>query len=59
MTDDEKVAFALGYLRGISAVLWSLDSDKTPVQFSADDAAFYDQQVDVIASHVFVDKEGA
>ena len=57
MTEDQKLAHAIGYLRGISAILWNLDKRDSPVQFSVDDAAFYDEQVDVIAKHVFIGKE--
>ncbi len=49
MTDEQKRAFAIGYLRGISTILWSLDRSDSPVRFIADDAAYYDQQVDVVA----------
>lgn len=53
MTDDQRLAHAIGYLRGISAILWNLDGEKRNVDFSVDDAAFYDEQVDVIAKAVF------
>lgn len=49
MTDNEKVAFAIGYLRGISPILWSLDKPDAPVAVCTEEAAYYDQQVDVIA----------
>lgn len=52
MTDDQKTAHAIGYLRGISAVLWNLDGEKRNVDFSTEEAAYYDQQVDVLAKAV-------
>lgn len=57
MTDDQKVAHAIGYLRGISAILWNLDGEKRNVDFSIEDAAYYDKQVDVLA-HALFGKEG-
>ena len=57
MTDDQKVAHAIGYLRGISVILWNLDGEKRNVDFSDADAAYYDQQVDVLA-HALFGKEG-
>lgn len=62
MTDKElmrkvsKQAFAIGYLRGLSALLWNLDHDTNPVSFSAEEAAYYDGQVDVLA-HALMGKE--
>lgn len=56
MTDSEwkdlvrevsKQAHAVGYLRGISALLWNMGENNS-VQLSADEAAYYDQQVDVL-----------
>lgn len=52
MTDDQKLAHAIGYLRGISAILWNLDGEKHNVDFSIEEAAYYDAQVDVIAKAV-------
>lgn len=49
MTDDQKAAHAIGYLRGISAILWNLDGEKRNVDFSTEEAAYYDKQVDVLA----------
>lgn len=57
MTDDQKTAHAIGYLRGISAVLWSLDRPDAPVQFSAEEAAYFDAQVDVLAKAVLGKEE--
>ena len=56
MTDDQKLAHAIGYLRGISAILWNLDGEERNVDFSIEEAAYYDTQVDVIAEAVL--KEG-
>ena len=53
MTDDQRVAHAIGYLRGVSAILWNLDGDKKSIDFSADDAAYYDSQVEVLAKALF------
>lgn len=58
MTEKEKQAFAIGYLRGISALLWNLEEGRG-VQLSADDAAFYDEQVDVLAHALLGGKEDA
>lgn len=52
MTDEQKVAHAIGYLRGLSAILWNLDGEKRNVDFSCEEAAYYDMQVDVIARAV-------
>ena len=57
MTDDQKVAHAIGYLRGISAILWNLDGEKRNVDFSIEEAEYYDKQVDVLA-HALFGKEG-
>lgn len=56
MNDDQKAAHAIGYLRGISALLWNMDNDGGRVSFSAEEAAYYDGQVDVLA-HALLDKE--
>ena len=56
MTDDQKVAHAIGYLRGLSAILWNLDGEKRNIDFSVEEAAYYDQQVDVLAKAIL--KEG-
>lgn len=56
MTDEQKLAHAIGYLRGISAILWNLDGEKHNVDFSIEEAAYYDTQVNVIAEAVL--KEG-
>ncbi len=56
MTDDQKTAHAIGYLRGISAILWNLDGEKRNINFSCEEAAYYDGQVDVLAKAVL--KEG-
>ena len=56
MTDEQKLAHAIGYLRGISAILWNLDGEKRNVDFSVDEAAYYDMQVDVLARAIL--KEG-
>lgn len=53
MTDEQKVAHAIGYLRGISAILWNLDGEKRNVDFSIEEAAYYDKQVDVLAEMFF------
>ena len=57
MTDDQKLAHAIGYLRGISAILWNLDGEKRNVDFSIEEFAYYDAQVDVLAKAVL--KEGS
>lgn len=56
MTDDQKVAHAIGYLRGISAVMWNLEGEKRNLDISAEEAAYYDQQIDVLA-HALLEKE--
>lgn len=53
MTEREKAARAIGYLEGISAVLWSLDSDKVPVPFCAESAAYYDECVETLRKAIF------
>ena len=53
MTDREKAARAIGYLEGMSSVLWSLDRSDTPVQVCTEAAAFYDQQVEVLRKELF------
>lgn len=53
MTEREKAARAIGYLEGMSSVLWSLDRSDTPVQVCAEAAAFYDQQVEVLCKELF------
>lgn len=53
---DKKLAYAIGYLRGISAILWNLNGEKGNIEFAAEEAAHYDHQVDVLAREVF--KEG-
>jgi len=52
MTDDQRLAHAIGYLRGISAILWNLDGEQRNVDFSCEEAAYYDKQVDTIAKAV-------
>lgn len=56
MTDEQKLAHAIGYLRGISAILWNLDGEKRNVSFSCEEADYYDTQVDVLAKAIL--KEG-
>lgn len=56
MTDEQKLAHAIGYLRGISAILWNLDGEKRNVDLSCEEAAYYDTQVDVLAKALL--KEG-
>ena len=56
MTDEQKLAHAIGYLRGISAILWNLDGEMHNVDFSCEEAAYYDAQVDVLAEALL--KEG-
>lgn len=67
MTDSEwkdlvreasKQAHAIGYLRGISALLWNMGEDPS-IKFSSDDAVYFDTQVDVLAHALAVGKEGA
>lgn len=58
MTDEQMVAHAIGYLRGISAILWNLDGEKHNINFSESDAAYYDRQVDVLAHELFGKKGG-
>ena len=53
MNEMEKAAHAIGYLRGISAVLWNLDGPNRNVDFSVEEAAYYDQQVDVLHKALF------
>lgn len=55
MTDEQKLAHAIGYLRGISAILWNLDGEKRNVDFSCEEADYYDKQVDVIAKAILGD----
>ena len=50
---DKELAYAIGYLRGISAILWNLNGEKGGIEFSSDEAAHYDHQVDVLARDVF------
>lgn len=57
MTDEQKLAHAIGYLRGISAILWNLDGEKRNVDFSVDEAVYYDEQVDVLERAIL--KEGS
>lgn len=52
-TSDKRLAYAIGYLRGISAILWNLDGEKRNVAFSCEEADHYDHQVDVLAREVF------
>ena len=56
MTDEQKLAHAIGYLRGISAILWNLDGEKHNIDFSCEEAAYYDMQVDALAKAIL--KEG-
>lgn len=58
MTDEQKLSYAIGYLRGISAILWNLDGEKCNVDFSDADAAHYDEQVDVLAKAIFSKEDG-
>lgn len=58
MTEDQKLAHAIGYLRGISAILWNLDKADSSVQFSTEEAAYYDQQIDVLAKAVLRKEDG-
>lgn len=51
--NDKELAYAIGYLRGISAILWNLDGEKRNIVLDADEAAHYDHQVDVLARDVF------
>ena len=53
MTDREKAARAIGYLEGMSSVLWNLDRFDTPVQVCTETAAFYDQQVEILRKTLF------
>lgn len=53
MTDREKAARAIGYLEGLSSVLWSLDRSDSPVQVCTEAAAFYDQQVELLCKYLF------
>ena len=53
MTDKEKAARAIGYLEGLSSVLWSLDRSDSPVQVCTESAAFYDQQVELLRKYLF------
>ena len=57
MTDKERAVFAIGYLRGISAILWNLDRADAPVQLSCEEAAYFDAQIDVLAHAVLTDEE--
>ena len=57
MTEEQKLAYAIGYLRGISAILWNLDGEKHNIDFSCEDAVYYDEQVNVLAKAV-LSKEG-
>ena len=58
MTDEQKLSYAIGYLRGISAILWNLDGEKRNVDFSCEDAADYDEQVDVLAKAILSKEDG-
>ena len=53
MTEREKAARAIGYLEGMSSVMWSLDRNDSPVQVCAEAAAFYDQQIEVLRKVLF------
>lgn len=53
MTEREKAARAIGYLEGMSSVMWSLDKFDSPVQVCAEAAAFYDQQIEALRKVLF------
>lgn len=53
MTEREKAARAIGYLEGMSSVIWSLDRSDSPVQVCAEAAAFYDEQIEVLRKVLF------
>lgn len=52
MTDEQRAAYAIGYLRGVSTILWNLDGEKRCVYFPDDGAVHYDEQVDLLAKLV-------
>lgn len=53
MTEREKAARAIGYLEGMSSVIWSLDRNDLPVQVGDEAAVFYDQHVEVLRKMLF------
>lgn len=53
MTEREKAARAIGYLEGMSSVMWSLDRNDSPVQVCDEAAVFYDQQIEVLRKVLF------
>lgn len=52
MTDEQRLAHAIGYLRGISAILWNLDGEQRNVNFSCEEADYYDTQVGILAKAI-------
>lgn len=57
MTRREEAARAIGFLEGMSSIVWSLDRSDVPVSVCCEAAAFYDQQVETLRKAVFDDKE--
>lgn len=57
MTDTEKAARAIGYLEGLSALLWSIGENGQGIQLCAEQCGYYDDQVEVLRKAVF-EKEG-
>lgn len=55
MSEREKAARAIGYLEGLSSVMWSLDGSDSPVQVCAEAAAFYDEQIEVLRKVLFTE----
>ena len=53
MTEREKVARAIGYLEGFSAMVWATVGEKLANEY----ADFYDRQVELIRKVLFEDGE--
>lgn len=53
MSDNEKAAYAIGYLEGFGATVWALVGEKLCDEY----AAHYDEQVEVLRKALF-GKEG-
>lgn len=56
MTEREKAARAIGYLEGLSALLWCIGDNAQGISLCPEACDYYDQQVDILRKAIFEEK---
>lgn len=55
MTERERAARAIGYLEGLSALLWCIGDNSNGVSLCPEMCAYYDEQVEALRKVVFAE----